>query len=40
MFIHPTALHGVLMGISRTNWAWTWSGHPELAGAGAQAAAH
>jgi hypothetical protein len=40
MFIHPTALHGVLMGISRTNWAWTWSGHPELAGAGAEAAAH
>lgn len=40
MFIHPAALHGVLMGISRTNWAWTWSGHPELAGAGAEAAAH
>ena len=40
MFIHPTALHGVLMGISRTNWAWTWSGRPDLAGAGAQAAAH
>jgi hypothetical protein len=38
MFIHPTALHGVLMGISRTNWAWTWSGHPELAGEGAPAA--
>lgn len=37
MFIHPTALHGVLMGISRTNWAWTWSGHPELAGEGATA---
>jgi len=38
MFIHPTALHGVLMGISRTNWAWTWSGRPDLAGAGAKAA--
>jgi 4-hydroxyphenylpyruvate dioxygenase-like putative hemolysin len=30
MFIHPTALHGVLMGCSRTNAAWVWSGHPEL----------
>jgi catechol 2,3-dioxygenase-like lactoylglutathione lyase family enzyme len=30
-FIHPTALHGVLMGISRTNLAWRWSGRPELA---------
>jgi len=33
LFIHPTALHGVLMGVSRTNLAWNWSGHPELAGA-------
>ena len=32
LFIHPTALHGVLMGVSRTNLAWNWSGHPELAG--------
>lgn len=31
LFVHPTALHGVLMGISRTNLAWTWSGRPELA---------
>ncbi len=31
IFIHPTALHGMLMGISRTNLAWTWSGRPELA---------
>jgi len=30
MFVHPTALHGVLMGCSRTNAAWVWSGHPEL----------
>jgi hypothetical protein len=30
MFIHPTALHGVLMGCSRTNAAWVWSGRPEL----------
>jgi catechol 2,3-dioxygenase-like lactoylglutathione lyase family enzyme len=31
LFIHPTALHGMLMGVSRTNLAWAWSGHPELA---------
>jgi hypothetical protein len=37
MFVHPTALCGMLMGISRTNLAWTWSGRPELAGAPAQA---
>lgn len=37
MFIHPTALHGVLMGVSRKDWAWTWSGRPELAGAEATA---
>jgi len=33
IFIHPTALHGVLMGVSRTNLAWRWSGRPELANA-------
>jgi hypothetical protein len=32
IFLHPSTLHGVLMGCSRTNLAWTWSGHPELAG--------
>ena len=32
IFIHPTALHGALMGVSRTNLAWRWSGRPELAG--------
>ena len=31
LFIHPTALHGMLMGVSRANLAWTWSGRPELA---------
>ena len=31
LFIHPTALHGMLMGISQTNRAWIWSGRPELA---------
>lgn len=35
LFIHPTSLHGMLMGISRTNYAWVWSGRPELAGEGA-----
>jgi len=33
LFVHPTALHGVLMGVSRTNLAWNWSGRPELSGA-------
>lgn len=31
LFIHPKSLTGVLMGVSRTGHAWTWSGHPELA---------
>lgn len=35
LFIHPTALCGMLMGVSRTNLAWRWSGRPELARAGA-----
>ena len=39
-FIHPATFHGVLMGVSRTNLAWTWSGHPELAGEGSAAASH
>jgi hypothetical protein len=39
IFLHPSTLHGVLMGCSRTNLAWNWSGHPELAGA-ASAAGH
>lgn len=34
LFIHPAALHGMLMGVSRTNLAWRWSGRPELARAG------
>jgi hypothetical protein len=32
LFIHPRALHGTLMGVSRTNLAWNWSGRPELSG--------
>ena len=35
IFLHPSTLHGVLMGCSRTNLAWVWSGHPELAGVAA-----
>ena len=31
LFIHPSALHGMLLGVSRTNLAWIWSGRPELA---------
>jgi hypothetical protein len=31
LFIHPTALCGMLMGVSMTNEAWRWSGRPELA---------
>jgi catechol 2,3-dioxygenase-like lactoylglutathione lyase family enzyme len=31
LFIHPSALHGLLLGVSRTNLAWEWSGRPELA---------
>jgi hypothetical protein len=31
LFIHPGALHGLLLGVSRTNLAWEWSGRPELA---------
>jgi hypothetical protein len=32
LFIHPGALCGMLMGVSLTNYAWAWSGHPDLAG--------
>lgn len=31
IFLHPATNHGVLMGISRTNVAWSWSGEPQLA---------
>lgn len=31
IFIHPSSLHGMLMGVSRINLAWQWSGRPELA---------
>lgn len=37
LFIHPSALRGMLMGVSRTNFAWVWSGRPQLAGEGVAA---
>lgn len=29
LFIHPKALAGLMMGVSRATVGWTWSGHPE-----------
>jgi len=29
LFIHPPALGGVMIGVSRTTFAWMWSGQPE-----------
>ena len=29
LFIHPKALGGLMLGVSRTTFGWTWSGHPE-----------
>jgi hypothetical protein len=29
VFLHPGALGGMMLGISRRTYAWTWSGHPE-----------
>lgn len=29
MFLHPGALGGVMLGVSRRTVAWSWSGHPE-----------
>lgn len=28
-WVHPRALDGALLGVSRESFAWTWSGHPE-----------
>ena len=30
LFVHPTALNGLLLGVSRRSLAWEWSGRPEL----------
>jgi len=40
IFIHPQTLFGMLMGVSRTNYGWLWSGRPGLAGAGPGDATH
>jgi len=29
LFLHPRALGGMMLGVSRTSFAWTWSGHPD-----------
>ena len=29
LHVHPRDLHGMLLGVSRTGFAWTWSGQPE-----------
>jgi hypothetical protein len=29
LFIHPRATGSTMMGISRTSWAWSWSGYPD-----------
>ncbi len=29
LFLHPKALGGMMMGVSRASFAWIWSGHPE-----------
>lgn len=29
LWVHPRALDGALLGVSRESFAWTWSGHPE-----------
>ncbi len=31
VFLHPGALGGMMLGLSRRSYAWTWSGHPERA---------
>lgn len=30
LWVHPKSLHGLLLGVSRTSYAWNWSGRPEL----------
>lgn len=40
IFIHPQSLFGMLMGVSKTNYGWLWSGRPDLAGNGPGDAVH
>jgi hypothetical protein len=35
MFIHPSSLGGMMLGLSRRDYAWRWSGRPEIAEGGA-----
>jgi len=35
LFVHPPALGGMMLGLSRRGYAWTWSGRPERATVGA-----
>jgi hypothetical protein len=30
LWVHPSALHGLLLGVSRTTLGWEWSGRPQL----------
>ncbi len=30
LWVHPSGLHGLLLGVSRTTLAWEWSGRPAL----------
>lgn len=34
LWVHPSALHGLLLGLSRTTLAWEWSGRPALVAPG------
>jgi len=29
LFVHPKATGSTMLGVSRTTWAWSWSGYPE-----------
>jgi hypothetical protein len=29
VFLHPASLGGMMLGLSRRSYAWSWSGHPE-----------
>jgi 4-hydroxyphenylpyruvate dioxygenase-like putative hemolysin len=40
LFIHPTAFSGTLVGVSRTEHAWLWSGDPERARRAGSTAQH
>ncbi len=35
VFIHPSALGGMMLGLSRRTYAWRWSGRPEIVEGGA-----